>query len=299
MTIEFTLSEYRVKEDGTWSTERPSIIRTGGTGACSVKISNSSSSTTAGRGTRDKDYTAISSTTVSFADGETGIKYIDFQIIQDTLDEPDEYIPLSLSLVSGTETLGAIKSSKVTILDDDEPAPPVPILVKQVENIGLRQVNLGGYGESKVFCVNINTSLPKGRELAFDSDISQHLNEIILPPNTSDFPLRQIGLFTDWGTPANTYFYLFCGEIEDFVCASPSNPDNIVVCPSASLNSRTNNAKNTAIVGNGTRIWVATDTPNTPMRLFISVENYATNWVVENGISHNADSFSLFPVVAK
>lgn len=61
MTIEFVLAEYRVKEDGTWLTERPSIIRTGGTGACSVKVSNSSSSTTAGRGTRDKDYTAASS----------------------------------------------------------------------------------------------------------------------------------------------------------------------------------------------------------------------------------------------
>ena len=156
MTIEFTLAEYRVKEDGIWITERPSIIRTegtGGTGACSIKVSNSSSSTIAGRGTRDKDYTAVSSTTVSFAVGETGIKYIDFQIIQDTLDEPDEYIPLSLSLVSGTETLGAIKTSKVTILDDDEPAPPVQILVKQVENICLRQANISGYGleNSKLF----------------------------------------------------------------------------------------------------------------------------------------------------
>lgn len=290
MTIEFVLAEYRVKEDGTWLTERPSIIRTGGTGACSVKVSNSSSSTTAGRGTRDKDYTAASSTTVSFADGETGIKYIDFQIIQDNLDEPDESIPLSLSLASGTETLGAIKLSKVTIIDDEEPEPE---LFKQVSGVSLRHVNLAGYGLNyrQPICIDVNTALPNNQELPIGSNVADFLQEIPLPQNESIFPVRNIRIATDWATPANILHYLFIGNsVENFVCPSPTNPNNIVVVPVLIWNSRANNSFS---ITEGQKVWVATHTPNTPMRLFVNVENYSTNWVVESGFSVDSSDESL------
>jgi len=293
MTIEFVLAEYRVKEDGTWLTERPSIIRTGGTGACSVKVSNSSSSTTAGRGTRDKDYTAASSTTVSFADGETGIKYIDFQIIQDNLDEPDESISLSLSLASGTETLGAIKLSKVTIIDDEEPEPE---LFKQVSGVSLRHVNLAGYGLNyrQPICIDVNTALPNNQELPIGSNVADFLQEIPLPENPTNFPLRQIRMNGNWGL--NTLFYLFIGDsVENLACPSPTNPNNIVVVPVFLWNSRDNNS---FLVRDGQKIWVATHTPNTPMRLFVNVENYSTNWVVESGFSVDSsdESIKLFPL---
>jgi hypothetical protein len=295
MTIEFVLAEYRVKEDGTWLTERPSIIRTGGTGACSVKVSNASSSTTAGRGTRDKDYSADSSTTVSFAVGETGIKYIDFQIIQDTLDEPDEYIPLSLSLVSGTETLGAIKSSKVTIIDDEEPEPE---LFRQVSGVSLRHVNLAGYGLNyrQPICINVNTALPNNQELPISSNVADFLQEIPLPQNESIFPVRNIRIATDWATPANIWHYLFIGNsVENFVCPSPTDPNNIVVVPVLTLNSRANYS---FWINEGQRVWVATHTPNTSMRLFVNVENYSTNWIVESGFNVDSSdkSLKLFPL---
>lgn len=293
MTVEFTLAEYRVKEDGTWLTERPSIIRTGGTESCSVKVSNTSSSTIEGRGTRDKDYLAPASTIVSFANGETGIKYIDFVINQDNLDEQDEFVPLSLSLVSGIETLGAIKSSRVTIFDDDETIPPPPTLIKQVSSLGLRQENLGGFGLNNRYhnYLDVNTNLPANLEVPEGSNLASFIKEITLPPNLTNFPVRQIRCW------ANGNYYLFIdNSIRSFIRPLTNK---IIVCPTMALSGNVNQIQTYDFkIGYNQRIWIATQIPNTIMRFYFSIEDYSSYWLVESGFNIDVDgSVDLFPVL--
>jgi len=72
------------------------------------------------------DYTATD-TIVTFADGDTTAKTVNVPILQDTADEPDETVNLTLSTPTGGATLGAQTTGVLTITDDDPtPAPPPP-----------------------------------------------------------------------------------------------------------------------------------------------------------------------------
>ena len=64
--------------------------------------------------------------TITFADGVTS-QAVNIPIIDDSVDEPDETINLSLANPSSGATLGPTTQSVITILDNDDPvAPPAP-----------------------------------------------------------------------------------------------------------------------------------------------------------------------------
>lgn len=96
------------------------ITRAGGSaGAVSARLATSN-----GTGTAAADYTATD-TIVNFADGDTAAKTVNVPILQDSADEPDETVNLTLSTPTGGATLGAQTTAALTITDDDPtPAPP-------------------------------------------------------------------------------------------------------------------------------------------------------------------------------
>ncbi|HKQ16193.1 MAG TPA: Calx-beta domain-containing protein [Steroidobacteraceae bacterium] len=98
------------------------VTRTGGSsGAVSARLATSNGTAAAAA-----DYTATD-TIVNFADGDTTAKTVSVPILQDTTDEPDETVTLTLSTPTGGATLGAQTSAVLTITDDDPtPAPPPP-----------------------------------------------------------------------------------------------------------------------------------------------------------------------------
>jgi hypothetical protein len=124
--LSFTQTEFRVREDGTYIGAKVSVERTvGTTGLVSVKVTNSSASSL-GRGTRKLDFVADNPTTstgsaqlLTWADGEDGIKTLEFQIIQENLVEGDEYVPLSLGSFKGGAVAGEIPKCNLIIVDDD------------------------------------------------------------------------------------------------------------------------------------------------------------------------------------
>jgi hypothetical protein len=97
------------------------VTRTGGgDGAVSARLTTSNG--TAG----STDYTATD-VVVNFAAGDVADKSINVPILQDTADEPDETVTLTLSAATGGATLGAQSAATLTITDDDPtPAPPSP-----------------------------------------------------------------------------------------------------------------------------------------------------------------------------
>lgn len=113
--LQFDAATYEVDE----STQTASftVTRSGGSdGTVTVEISTSDGTAVAG-----EDYGATT-TTATFADGDTGPKSGTFVIFDDSVHEPDETVILTLSAVTGGATLGTPATAVVTIIDDD-PAP--------------------------------------------------------------------------------------------------------------------------------------------------------------------------------
>jgi hypothetical protein len=119
-SLRLSATTYTVSEAG--GSAVISVTRTGGSfGAASVQVSTSNGTAAAGA-----DYTAISQL-VSWSDGDAASKTVSVPISQDLVDEPNESLNLTLSAAAGA-TLGAPSSAVLTIIDDDEPAPALPIL---------------------------------------------------------------------------------------------------------------------------------------------------------------------------
>ncbi len=94
------------------------VRRSGGTdGAVSADFTTSDGSAVAGL-----DYTAVT-TTVSFADGEGGVKTVTIPILDDAESENTEIIVVALASPSGGATIGVPASAAVRILDDDQASP--------------------------------------------------------------------------------------------------------------------------------------------------------------------------------
>ncbi|MBV9924143.1 MAG: DUF4214 domain-containing protein [Acidobacteria bacterium] len=112
-TLQFSSATYAVGEGGTNATI--TVTRSGGTnGGVSVNYAT----TTGGTATAGSDYTAISPTALTFAEGEMS-KTFNVSITNDTLDEPDETVNLILSSPGGGAALGAQTTATLTITDDD------------------------------------------------------------------------------------------------------------------------------------------------------------------------------------
>jgi hypothetical protein len=110
-SVQFSLSNYTVNEnDGTATI---TVSRTGGTGSgVTVNYATSNGTATAGA-----DYTAVSGT-LTFAANETS-KTFTIPITDDTLNEQNETVIITLSNVAGGGLLGPPSTSILTIIDND------------------------------------------------------------------------------------------------------------------------------------------------------------------------------------
>jgi hypothetical protein len=114
--VQFAESSVSVSESA--GSASIAITRTNGSdGEVTVRVQSRDGSAVAG-----VDYTAVD-TTVTFADGDTAPKAVTVSIVNDTADEPDETLYLSMTVQSGGAERGATYELLLTIVDDDE-APP-------------------------------------------------------------------------------------------------------------------------------------------------------------------------------
>ncbi len=97
------------------------LQRIGGSdGAVSATFSTANGSATAGQ-----DYTATT-TVVNWGDGDSSSKNVTVMILEDTLDEANETVALSLSNPTGGASLGNPANATLTIIDNDDATPPPP-----------------------------------------------------------------------------------------------------------------------------------------------------------------------------
>lgn len=116
--VQFSAPAFEVNEDAGNATV--TITRTDGTdGAISVRVASRDSTASAA------DYTAVA-TTVTFNDGDAATKSVLVPIINDTGDESDETLYLTLSTPTGGASLGSAREALLTILDDDVSPPEAP-----------------------------------------------------------------------------------------------------------------------------------------------------------------------------
>ncbi len=115
--IEFSAWNYRVSESNNWLTTKPLLKRTGsGLGEVSVRVSNVSKK---GGVERGKDYqTPGSYQVITWKDGDLSNKEIIITILDDSIVENEEVIPLKLSTPVNC-SLGEMNKSSVIIVDND------------------------------------------------------------------------------------------------------------------------------------------------------------------------------------
>jgi CSLREA domain-containing protein len=113
--IQFKSATFSVNESG--PTASILISRTGGSGGqASVTFNTSNGTATAG-----SDYTAVTNFLVTFADGDSADKTVSIPIADDTAQESDETVNLSLTNPTGGATLGTPNTATLTIVDNDLP----------------------------------------------------------------------------------------------------------------------------------------------------------------------------------
>ncbi|MFA4905196.1 MAG: Calx-beta domain-containing protein [Candidatus Margulisiibacteriota bacterium] len=126
-SLQFSAATYTVAENG--GTATITVSRTGGsTGAVGVSYASSNGTATAG-----SDYTAASGT-LSWASGDAASKTFTVTITDDTADEPDETVTLTLSTPTGGASLGSPNPATLTITDNDAViAPPTSFVIDDIE----------------------------------------------------------------------------------------------------------------------------------------------------------------------
>jgi hypothetical protein len=118
--LQLSAASYSGNENG--GSVTLTLTRTAGTdGAVGVSVASGGGSAAAGA-----DYTALT-TTVTWAAGDGELKTVSLALLDDSIDEADETVTITLSNATGGATLGAQSTATVTIVDDDlPPAPPPP-----------------------------------------------------------------------------------------------------------------------------------------------------------------------------
>jgi hypothetical protein len=111
--LSFVMTSYQVNEAG--GTANIAVQRTGGSdGTVSVRCDSADGTATAG-----SDYTATMDV-LSWTDGDTANKNCTVPIADDTIDENNETVNLSLTNVTGGATIGTPNAATLTITDDDD-----------------------------------------------------------------------------------------------------------------------------------------------------------------------------------
>jgi len=116
--IDFTVSEASTREGDTTLTLMVQRLF-GNSGPVGVEVSS-----VEGTALEGTDFTALSSVSLNWPDGDSSSKSIQVQITDDAEAEADEYFRLVLDQVSGGAALGANQQVLVT-LEDNENSPPV------------------------------------------------------------------------------------------------------------------------------------------------------------------------------
>jgi Calx-beta domain-containing protein/beta-propeller repeat-containing protein/OmpA family protein len=119
-TVQFAPTSYNINENG--GSVTLTLTRTAGAdGAISVSVNSGGGSASAGA-----DYTTLTQT-VGWGDGDSANKTVAITVLEDTADEADESITVTLTNASGGAAIGAANVATVTLLDNDAtPAPPPP-----------------------------------------------------------------------------------------------------------------------------------------------------------------------------
>jgi hypothetical protein len=111
--LQFDAPVFTVGENGGFATVAVRRVN-GAAGSVTVKYQTTATGSTAANG----DYTAISPTTLTFADGET-VKTFTVPITNDALVEGAEFLNLTLSTPGGGATLGPGQKAVLVIFDDE------------------------------------------------------------------------------------------------------------------------------------------------------------------------------------
>ncbi len=118
-SVAFSAGAYSVAEDG--SSVQITVNRSGGSGgAVSIDYATANGTATAG-----SDYQAANGV-LSWADGEGGAKSFGVTVTDDSNDEANETVSLSLSNPVGGVALGSPSAATLTINDNDTTTPPPP-----------------------------------------------------------------------------------------------------------------------------------------------------------------------------
>ncbi|MBV9926508.1 MAG: DUF4214 domain-containing protein [Acidobacteria bacterium] len=119
--IQFGRGAYTIGEN---SGSAPiTVTRTGGSaGAVSVTFNTSNGTAVAG-----SDYTAVTSFTVNFADGDAATKTVNVPVTDDLLDEFDETVNLTLSNATGGANLVGSPATAVLTIADNDAAPALSV----------------------------------------------------------------------------------------------------------------------------------------------------------------------------
>jgi hypothetical protein len=158
-TVQFSAAGYTVNEEA--GTAAVTLTRTGGSsGPVAVLLSTMDGSAKAG-----EDYAPVSQM-VAWADGDTSPKTVVIPIVDDNLaGESNQTVLLTLSSPSGGASLGGPASGVLTIVEDQEPAPPPKLSqIKAIEHTSVK-LTLTGSGFTKQSYVLMRGHV-KGRSFA-------------------------------------------------------------------------------------------------------------------------------------
>lgn len=265
-----------VNVDETSGTASVSVTRTGSTsGALTVQYATSNGTAAAAA-----DYSAVSGS-ITFGDGETS-KTIVVPILNDTIDEPDERLALTLSDFNASSgTAGSLDMTLLTLTDDD---PPPSVSINDVE------VNEGNSGMS-VANFTLNLSNVSGKPISLSVSAAPGTASV-----GTDYNFFQTTVTISPGNPSQNISVPILGdtrfEDDETFFINLSNPTNVTIADGQGMGtiknddpipSLTINDVTLAEGSSGTRLFVFTVRLSNPSSRQITVQFATADETAEAG----------------